>query len=144
MMVDTLSLFLAGGSIGSNVDRTDTTELNVSSVAVMPQFKDLPLVVLIDAGITGPPEIFAAAIQARGRARIVGVPTAGQSGTGTVHTLGDGSELRFAEIAYRLPNGSAIDGRGVQPDKVVDEQWWRFPLDTDPQVQAAIEVLTAP
>jgi carboxyl-terminal processing protease len=85
--------------------------------------------------------MFAAALQARVRARVVGLPSAGNTENLNGHDFDDGSRLWLAEYAYRLPDGSQIEGRGVQPDRVVDAEWWRFLPADDPQVLAAVAEL---
>ncbi|MBC8074575.1 MAG: peptidase S41, partial [Chloroflexales bacterium] len=45
------------------------------------------------------------------------------------------------EYAYRMPDGTQIEGRGVQPDRVVDVEWWRHLPADDPQVLAALAEL---
>jgi carboxyl-terminal processing protease len=34
-----------------------------------------------------------------------------------------------------------LEGHGVQPDRVIDAEWWRFDPPDDPQVQAALNEL---
>jgi C-terminal processing protease CtpA/Prc len=80
-------------------------------------------------------------MRVRGRARIVGTTSAGNTENLLPHNLADGSLLWLAEYAYRLPDGSLLEGKGVQPDRVVDAQWWRFAPADDPQIQAALQEL---
>jgi C-terminal processing protease CtpA/Prc len=86
-------------------------------------------------------EMFAAGMRVRERARIVGVPSAGNTENLLAHDLPDGSRLWLAEYAYHLPDGSVLEGRGVQPDRQLDAEWWRFDPIDDPQVQAALQEL---
>jgi C-terminal processing protease CtpA/Prc len=55
--------------------------------------------------------------------------------------LAGGAELEIAEWAYYLPDGSSIEGSGLQPDVVVDGFWWVENPAEDPQIQAALEVV---
>jgi carboxyl-terminal processing protease len=41
----------------------------------------------------------------------------------------------------QLPDGTLIEGRGVQPDVLVEMDWALYGTENDPQIQAAIEVL---
>jgi len=49
--------------------------------------------------------------------------------------------LRLAERVYQLPDGTLIDGRGVQLDLLVEMDWWLYGTADDAQIQAAIEML---
>ncbi|WP_298483166.1 hypothetical protein [uncultured Chloroflexus sp.] len=59
------------------------------------------------------------------------------------HDYADGSRLLLATVSYRLPDGTLIEGRGILPDKVLDIEWWRFPIENDPQVNVAIDLIAA-
>jgi carboxyl-terminal processing protease len=99
----------------------------------------VPLVVLVGPDSASAAEMFAAGMQVLGRARIVGLPSAGNTENLYGHTFDDGSRLLIASVAYNLPDGTLIEGRGVIPDRTVDAEWWRYPAERDPQVLAAVE-----
>ena len=107
----------------------------------IPALDGVPIVVLVGDQTVSAAEMFAAGIRVRGRARIVGVPSAGNTENLLAHDLPDGSRLWLAEYAYYLPDGSLLEGQGVQPDRTVDVEWWRFDPPADPQVQAALSEL---
>jgi C-terminal peptidase prc len=140
-MLDTLALFLDGGTIGSSRGRRGTNRLNVPAGRTLPALRGVPLVVLTDSETVSAAEMFAAGLQARGRGRVVGEPSAGNVENLVIHTLEDGSQLWLAEYAFRLPDGTLLEGRGVQPDRVVRAEWWRYGPADDPQVRAAQEEL---
>ncbi|RRR77345.1 MAG: S41 family peptidase [Candidatus Viridilinea halotolerans] len=80
---------------------------------------ELPLVVLINGGSASSAEIVAGAIQAAGRAVLVGETT---FGTGTVLTpfrLSDGSRLLLGTQQWLTPDGRLIRGQGITPDEEV-------------------------
>jgi C-terminal processing protease CtpA/Prc len=85
--------------------------------------------------------MFAAGMQALGRGRVVGAPSAGNTENLAPYGFADGSRLWLAEYAYRLPDDTPLEGRGVRPDRVVLAEYWRFASDHDPQVLAALEEL---
>jgi carboxyl-terminal processing protease len=101
----------------------------------------VPIVVLTSDETVSAAEMFAAGIQALGRARVVGTPSAGNTENLLLHTFAGGSRLWLAEFVYRLPNGDVLEGRGVQPDRLITAEWWRYDLADDPQVRAAIDEL---
>lgn len=141
LLMDTLALLIDGGSIGSTAGRDETSSLDVPGGQTMPELSGVPVAVLTGEDTASAAEIFAAGLQARGRARVVGLPSSGNTENLSGHDFDDGSRLWLAEYAYRLPDGSQIEGSGVQPNRVVDAEWWRFLPADDPQVLAAVEEL---
>jgi carboxyl-terminal processing protease len=96
----------------------DGTQTPVKTDDTVPA-TDVPMVVLVDNNTASSAEIMSGAIQAAGRAQIVGETT---FGTGTVllpFTLSDGSVIRLAVQRWLTPNGDQIFGKGITPDHVV-------------------------
>ncbi|MFO0550165.1 MAG: S41 family peptidase [Polyangiaceae bacterium] len=85
-----------------------------------------PLVLLVDSWTASAAELFAGALQAHGRALILGERTHGK---GTVQALRAGAPGESSAGAARylttgtclLPGGVALDGRGVEPDEVAED-----------------------
>jgi carboxyl-terminal processing protease len=99
---------------------------------------DLPLVVLINEGSASSAEIVSGAIQAAGRAVLVGETT---FGTGTVLTpfrLSDGSRLLLGTQQWLTPDGRQIRGQGIDPDEAV-----LLPLEIRPLSPAEAATLNA-
>jgi C-terminal peptidase prc len=140
-MLDTLALFVDGSSIGTSSSRTAQDDLMIPAGRAVEPLVGVPIVVLTSDETVSAAEMFAAGIQALGRARVVGTPSAGNTENLLLHTFAGGSRLWLAEFVYRLPNGDALEGRGVQPDRLVVAVWWRYDLADDPQVRAAIDEL---
>ncbi len=137
-MLSTLGLFVDGGSIGVTRGRHARQKQEIPRGQTIPALDGVPIAVLVGDQTVSAAEMFAAGIRVRRRARIVGVPSAGNTENLLAHDLPDGSRLWLAEYAYYLPDGSLLEGHGVRPDRELDVAWWRFdPLD-DPQVQAAL------
>ena len=76
----------------------------------------LPLVVLIDGGSASASEIVAAALQDNGRAIIMGQRSFGKGSVQSLVDLEGGAGLKLTTSLYYSPNGTAIQGRGVDPD----------------------------
>lgn len=140
-LLDTLGLFIDGGSIGSTAGRRDREELTIPAGTVVPGIENVPIAVLIDGGTASAAEMFAAGMRVRNRAVLVGETTAGNTENLVLHNFTDGSRLWLAEYAYRLPGGALIEDTGVQPDRAIAAEWWRFDPADDPQVQAALAAL---
>lgn len=141
VMLDVLGLFVDGGSIGSTGGRRQRQDLAVPQGQVLPELVDVPIVVLTSADTVSAAEMFAAGMRVRGRARLLGATTAGNTENLLAHEFSDGSRLWLAELAYRLPDGSLLEGAGAAPDRAVGAEWWRFDTADDPQIQAAIQEL---
>ncbi|MFZ3322042.1 MAG: S41 family peptidase [Usitatibacter sp.] len=79
-----------------------------------------PVVILMNAGSASASELFASAMQAVGRARIVGQQSCGclLGFLGYAHIPG-GGELAYSEVGFTTANGSRVEGEGVTPDLVV-------------------------
>ena len=79
----------------------------------------IPVVGLINGGTASAAEIVAGALQANGRARLVGSTS---FGTGTVlqeFPLSDGSALLLAVEEWLTPTGKTIWHKGINPDLIV-------------------------
>jgi carboxyl-terminal processing protease len=75
-----------------------------------------PLALLIDPMSVSTTEIFAAGLQALGRARVFGENSAGQALPAATLRLPDGDVLMHVVADFTAGNGVRIEGRGVIPD----------------------------
>jgi C-terminal processing protease CtpA/Prc len=138
-MRNTIALFQDGGSIGSTRGRSAGEEQIVPGGQTIPELAGVPIAVLTGPDSVSAAEMFAAGMQVLGRATVVGLPSAGNTENLYSYSFDDGSRLLIASVAYFLPDGTLIEGRGVLPDRVVDAEWWRFPLEADPQLLVALD-----
>jgi carboxyl-terminal processing protease len=81
---------------------------------------DLPVVVLVDGDVHSAAEGLAGALQASGRARVVGERTAGNVEAVLPFCLRDGSQVWLATGVLAPVGGPTWEGRGVVPDVEVD------------------------
>ena len=100
-----------------------------------------PLVVLIGPDTEGVPEVLAAALQARGRAALVGLGTPGNVESFVDYTLPDGSQLTVMTRSYRSADGREIGVDGVRPDVPVSLDWDQVSDLTDAVRDTAVSVL---
>lgn len=98
-----------------------------------------PLVVLINERTRSGKELFAAALKKAGRAVLVGTRTAGAGTGGQAFFLSDGSILYLAVAGVRV-EGENLEGRGVEPDVLVDRPI-PYSQGRDPQYERAIDVM---
>lgn len=82
--------------------------------------EDVPLVVLINAGSASGSEIVAGALKDHGRAELIGEQSYGKGSVQSVVPLGAGNALKLTTAHYLTPSGTTINGRGIEPDTVVE------------------------
>jgi C-terminal peptidase prc len=128
------------GRVGAFFNQRELTPLIVEP-APGPDLSNVPLVVLIDERSASYAEVLAGVLQERGRARVVGETSAGNTETAYGYDFEDGSRLWVAQEGFRLANGANLEGSGVQPDIRVVGDWTRFSEEQDPFILAALALL---
>ena len=125
-MADVASLFLDDGiNLGKFADRSGASfELQTYSKRLwrVPQLTriKLPLVVLTSESTSSAAEIMVAALQTKGRARVIGAATCGcVLAIRNRHPLPDGGILDVSEFDYRTAGGVRLEGRGIKPDETI-------------------------
>lgn len=142
-MFGTLALFNGGGPIGAYSGPGVNTPINIAQGQRIVALNNVPIVILTSHDTENGAEIFASGMQVLKRASILGMPSRGHTEVMNRYNLPDGSQLRLAVGIYRRPDGSSIESKGVQPDRVVDSKWYLYINNTtdDPQIKAALEEL---
>jgi carboxyl-terminal processing protease len=115
--VEVASAFLDGGPVVSYEQR-DAPDRVLSAIGRGDT--TTPVVVLVDGGTASAAEVVAAALQDRSRAVVVGSRTYGKGSVQEPSVLPDGSAIEFTIGRYLTPTGRVIDGRGIEPDVLVD------------------------
>jgi len=78
--------------------------------------KDVPMVVLIDAGSASASEIVAGALQDHRRAVIMGQRSFGKGSVQTLLPLGRDAALKITTARYYTPSGHSVQEGGIEPD----------------------------
>lgn len=83
---------------------------------------DLPLVVLTNGGSASSSEIVAGAVKDRKRGVLVGSKTYGKGSVQRIFQLANKGGMKLTVSLYYLANGESIDGKGIDPDVVVEDK----------------------
>ena len=129
------------GKAGEFFRQDEATPVEVVPNELNTRLKDTPIVVLVDGDSQSYAEVFAAALQGAGRAKVVGMPTAGNTETIFAYDFDDMSRLWIAGEGFRLVSGENLEGRGVIPDVVIDVDWAAWSEANDPHIVKALELL---
>ncbi|CCJ33985.1 S41 family peptidase [Caloramator australicus] len=110
-----------------------------------PQNINMPLVVLVNEGSASASEILSGAIRDFKAGTLIGTKTFGKGLVQNIIDLKDGTGLKVTIARYYTPSGECIQGKGIMPDIVYDLpkelKDKQLPIDEDPQIKKAIEVL---
>ena len=106
---------------------------------------DAPVVVLVNRGTYGAPELTAAAIEGLKRGDVVGERTFGEGSLQKTIDLPDGGALMLTIAKYEAPNGKKIEDEAVTPTLVVagpeDNEEPMPPSNGDDQLNQALSLL---
>lgn len=145
-LVKVLDYLLPEGDLFRTLDYAGRETVDKSDAS----FLDIPIAVVCNEDSYSAAEFFPAAIQEYGAGTIVGMPTCGKGYFQYTYELSDGSAVGLSAGKYFTPSGKSLIGTGIQPDVVVevdDETRAKIAYGTldakdDPQIQAAVDILT--
>lgn len=144
---DTASLFLENGKIVYSLSDKSGTE-NFKDKDNMQE--NYPIVVLVNGTTASAAEILAAALKDSYGAVLLGTTTYGKGKVQQTYSLNNGGLVKYTSSKWLRPNGSCIDGIGITPDHLVeneyiyDEDTYEYPVIVgiiDNQYNRAIELL---
>ena len=102
-----------------------------------------PVVVLVDGDSASASELLSGALQATGRAQIVGETTCGcLLGSLGYTVVPGGGALAYSEMDFGLRSALRIEGVGVQPNYAVPQSRQDLQLGRDSALEKAVELLT--
>ncbi len=112
--------FLDQGEIVSTRGRKET-DIKRDNALPGDLSNGLPIVVLINGGSASASEIVAGALQDHHRAILMGTRSFGKGSVQTVVPVSGDGALRLTTARYFTPSGRSIQGKGIDPDIVVDQ-----------------------
>jgi C-terminal peptidase prc len=130
-----------GGEVAILRTRQGDTPFVVEAGSLRDRLADVPLAVLVDTATDGEAERLAALLQAERDAVVVGQPTAGHTQIVTQAPLPDGSVLQMVVAGMLLSDGTRLEGRGVIPDIVQQDDWLIRPAAEDVWILTAVREL---
>lgn len=114
--------------------------LNLKSA---PQPVKVPIAVLIDRGTYNLAELMALALRTGAKARLFGMPSAGDASQIALYRLSDGSGFTMTVGRYLGADGTVFHQRGVQPDeRVAEPPRMRGQIQGDAALARAIQWLS--
>jgi len=85
------------------------------------EYKNVPMVVLVNGGSASASEIVAGALQDHKRAVIMGTQSFGKGSVQTILPLGNNTAIKLTTARYYTPSGRSIQAKGIAPDIVVED-----------------------
>lgn len=134
---DTLAVLTMRGSTYRLVANPRTVQRDGTTVGTF----DGPVVLLMDEASASASEILAGALQALGRARVVGTRSAGMALPAHLRRLPTGDVLVHATADLTGPRGQRAEGEGLTPDLAVPLDPAQLAAGGDPALDAALAAL---
>ncbi|MFA5773322.1 MAG: S41 family peptidase [Candidatus Paceibacterota bacterium] len=103
----------------------------------------LSFVVLVDGGSASASEILAGALREHGIATLVGEKTFGKGSVQELVKITDDTSLKVTVANWYTPNGVSISKDGLEPDIEIPLTQKDYDAKKDPQMDKAVEILSA-
>ncbi len=139
--VDLVSYFVPNQSIAV-IEEYSTGKQDIRKTYKTSQFKELPMVILINEGSASASEIFAGAIKDhRDDVILVGQKSFGKGSVQELIPMNGGTSSKITVAKWLTPKGNHIDKVGIEPDILVEYTEEDYENKKDPQKDKAIEIL---
>ncbi len=142
--IDIGSWFIDDGKVIVSEEFGDGRKPNIYRSHGPRIFNDnLSFIVLVDGGSASASEILAGALQEHKIATLVGEQTFGKGSVQELVKITDDTSLKVTIANWLTPNGKSISLKGLEPDVVVPYTLKDFEAKKDPQMEKALEILSA-
>jgi len=133
--------FFTKGNLGKFVSRRESRSLDIRANPIQ-NSQSVPLIVMVGRETVSFGEIFAGVMQDAGRAKIVGETSLGNVEVLNGYDFDDGSLMWIAAETFHSAFSDANwEQSGIIPNVQAFAPWDSFYFDTDPSIQAAVELL---
>lgn len=142
--IDMGGLLLEPGSVVVIEENSDgeRKEGVAKKTALTEYFSSFPIAVLINPGSASASEILAGALQYhRDDVTLIGETTFGKGSVQELIPLPQSTSAKITVAKWLTPGGEHIDGKGIDPDIVVEFTEEDYEEDRDPQLEKALEDL---
>jgi carboxyl-terminal processing protease len=136
--VEVANVFLPKDSVVVIERAGDGTEMT-HTTSIEGKLKTIPMILLVNEGSASAAEIVAGALKDHGRATLIGTKTFGKGTVQTYEVLPDGSSLKLTVAEWFTPHNESFDGKGIEPDVVVEMSDEDYTNGKDPQMDRARE-----
>ncbi|MDO8657768.1 MAG: S41 family peptidase [Candidatus Levybacteria bacterium] len=131
------SEFIKSGTVV--IQEKNEADKNVFSVSREGMLTNVPVIVLINKGSASASEIVAGALKDHKRAKLIGETSFGKGTIQQAEDLGNGAGLHVTIAKWLTPNGTWVNGKGLNPDISVSIDKNNQKHDT--QLEKAVEEL---
>ncbi len=133
--------FFADGKLGDFVSRTESRSLNIEGDPIH-NSQTVPLVVMVSEDTVSFGEIFAGVLRDARGAKITGETSLGNVEVLHGYDFDDGSVMWIASETFKSAfSDDDWEQTGIVPDIQAYADWDTFYFDTDPSIEAALELL---
>ena len=140
--VDIASWWLSMGKIVAKEKFSDGREILYRSKGYG-ALQNIPTVILLNEGSASASEILAGALSEHGKATLVGEKTFGKGSVQELVPITEETFLKVTIARWLTPNGRSISEKGLEPDATVTITEKDEAEKRDPQMEKAVEILTA-
>lgn len=138
---DIAGWFLEKGQIVVIEDFGTKREQRIYKAEGNSKFLGYPMVILINQGSASASEILAAALRDNRGIKIIGETSFGKGSVQQLENLRDNSSLKITVANWLTPNGELIEGKGLEPDIIVEMREEDYEQERDPQLDKALEII---
>ena len=110
------------GKVGYEIDQNGVYPLTAAPGKYYRRLEDTRLIVLVDHESHSAAEIVAGVLQLERDATVIGSPSAGNTEIVLPYDFFDGSRLWLAVSSFNLRDGTNLEGQGVIPDILVEDE----------------------
>lgn len=137
---DVTGLWVPKGSLVMTEKRGNSV-LRTYKTQATPVLGTIPTIVLMNGGSASASEVVAGALHDYGKATVMGTQSFGKGSVQEMRPLSSGGALSFTVSRWFTPKNRSIDGVGITPDRVVTMTDDDAATGSDPQMDAAIQLL---